>query len=161
MDLGPTEMALPALCDLLQLLRSRDVAIGPTELAWLILCCLIASLRSYRVDAIGATETRFALAIAHRSIRDVPVGPIKIPNVHIFYTVRCHRVLWIGATELGQKCVTVGFRLEAIYTPPPLLPHKGEPSECAYTSTIHFLIENHLLMCWDQDIPIQSFDLDF
>src|SRR3990170_3366659 len=55
------------------------------------LCCLIASLRSYRVDAIGATETRFALTIALRSIQVVPVGPTEIPNFHIFYIVRCHR----------------------------------------------------------------------
>ena len=34
MDLGPTEMALPALCDLLHSLRSHRVyAIGLTELA--------------------------------------------------------------------------------------------------------------------------------
>ena len=58
------------------------------------LCCLIVSLRSYRVDAIGATGMRFALAIALWSIRVVPVGPTEIPNVHIFYTVRCHRDFW-------------------------------------------------------------------
>ena len=55
------------------------------------LCCLIASLRSHRVDAIGATETRFALTIAQLSIRVVPVSPTEISNVHIFYTVWCHR----------------------------------------------------------------------
>ena len=85
------------------------------------LCCLIASLRSNRVDAIGATEMRFALAIALRSIRVVPIGPTEIPNVHIFYTVRCYQDVCFGATELGQKCVTVGFYVDAIYTPPPLL----------------------------------------
>ena len=30
-----------------------------------------------------------------------------------------------------------------------------KPSDRAYTSTTHFLWENHLLMCWDQDSPIQ------
>ena len=84
------------------------------------LCCLIASLRSYRVDAIGATEMRIALAIALRSIRVVRIGPTEIPKVHIFYTVRCYRDYRFGATELSQKCVTVGFCVEAIYTPPPL-----------------------------------------
>ena len=140
MDLGPTEMALPTLCNHLQLFRSHRDGL-PT------LCCLIASFWSNRVDAIGATEMRFALAIALRSIRVVPIGPTKIPNFHIFYTGRCHRDLCFGATELSQKCVTIGFRVEAIYTPPPPIPLRGEPSECAYTSTIHFLRENHLLMC--------------
>ena len=50
--------------------------------------------------------------------------------------------------------VMVGLCVEDIYTPPPLLPQRREPLEHAYTSTIHFLWENHLLMCWDQDIPI-------
>ena len=111
------------------------------------LCCRIASLRSYRVDAIGATEIWIALAIALRSIRVVRIGPTEIPKVHIFYTVRCYRDYRFGATELGQKCVTVGFRVEAIYTPPPPPSQIGEPSERAYTSTIYFLRENHLLMC--------------
>ena len=111
------------------------------------LCYRIASLRSYRVDAIGATEIWIALAIALRSIRVVRIGPTEIPKVHIFYTVRCYRDYRFGATELGQKCVTVGFCVEAIYTPPPPPSQKREPSERAYTSTIHFLRENHLLMC--------------
>ena len=34
-------------------------------------------------------------------------------------------------------------------------PFVRDPSECAYTSTIHFLREKHLLMCWYQYIPIQ------
>ena len=90
---------------------------------------------------------RFALTIAHRFIRVVPVGPTEIPNVHIFYTVRCYRYYRFGATELGQKYVTVGFRVEAIYTPPPPLSQMREPTERAYTSTIYFLSENYLLMC--------------
>ena len=55
-------------------------------------------------------------------------------------------------------CVTVGFCVEAIYTPPAPSPFVREPSEHAYTSTIHFLRENHLLMCWDQEIPFLSFE---
>ena len=55
-------------------------------------------------------------------------------------------------------CVTVGFCVVAIYTPPPPSPFEREPSERAYTSTTHFLRENHLLMCWDQDIPIQPLE---
>ena len=52
-----------------------------------------------------------------------------------------------GATELGQKCVTVGFLCGGyIYPSTPSYPVR-EPSEHAYTSTIHFLRENHLLMC--------------
>lgn len=90
---------------------------------------------------------RFALAIALRSIRVVPIDPTEIPNVHIFYTVWCYEDYGFGATELGQKCVIVGFCVEAIYTPPPPPSQKREPSERAYTSTTHFLRENHLLMC--------------
>ena len=41
-------------------------------------------------------------------------------------------------------CVTAGFCVEAIYTPPPPSPYVREPSECAYTSSLHFLRENHL-----------------
>ena len=55
-------------------------------------------------------------------------------------------------------CVTVGFCVEAIYSPPPPSYHRGDPSECAYTSTIHFLRENHLLMCWGQDIPFLPYE---
>ena len=60
----------------------------------------------------------------------------------------------IRSDWVGQMCVTVGFCVEAIYTPPPPSPYVREPSERAYTSNIHFLRENHLLTCWDQDIPI-------
>ena len=75
------------------------------------------------------------------------VGPIENPNGHIMNQ--------IGPTEFDKLCVTVRFCVEAIYTPPPS-PHPwGKPSERAYTSTTHFLRESHLLMCWDQDIPIQ------
>jgi len=35
-------------------------------------------------EEIGATEMRFALAIAHQSIRVVPVGPTEITDIHIF-----------------------------------------------------------------------------
>ena len=42
-----------------------------------------------------------------------------------------------------------------LYIPPPILHSWREPSERAYTSSIHFLREKHLLMCWDQDIPFQ------
>ena len=52
----------------------------------------------------------------------------------------------------------VGFFVEAIYTPPSPYPLERETSERAYTSSIHFLRENHLLMCWDQDIPFQPFE---
>ena len=45
--------------------------------------------------------------------------------------------------------------MEAIYTPPPTLHSWREPSEHAYTSNIHFLRENHLHLCWGQDIPFQ------
>ena len=88
----------------------------------------------------------FALALAHQSHRDSKCSHFELN--------RSHRVLLFGLTELGQMCVTVGFCVEAIYTPPPPSPYVREPSERAYTSSIHFLRENHLLMCWDQDIPI-------
>ena len=60
-----------------------------------------------------------ALAIALRSHQDVLIGPTEKPNVHVFYTSRTHRDFHVGVTELSQKCVTVGFCVEAIYTPPP------------------------------------------
>ena len=52
----------------------------------------------------------------------------------------------------------VRFCVGAIYTPPPTLHSWREPSEHAYTSSIHFLRENHLLMCWGQDIPILPYE---
>ena len=52
-------------------------------------------------------------------------------------------------------CVMVRFCVEAIYTPPPPSHSWREPWKRVYTSSIHFLRENHLLMCLDQDIPIQ------
>ena len=67
---------------------------------------------------------------------------------------RSDRFFWSGPTEFGIMCVTVRFCVEAIYTPPPS-PHLwGKPSDRPSTSITHFLRENHLLMCWDQDIPI-------
>jgi len=60
---------------------------------------------------------------------------------------RSHRVHDFGLTELALLCVTVRFCVEAIYTPPPPSPFERDPSERAYTSTTHFLRENHLLMC--------------
>ena len=85
-DLGLTEMADGLAISLLPIVIisvSPKYAIGPTKFAWHPLFCLVASLRSNRVDAIGATELMFSLAISHRSHRVVPVGPTKIPNVHI------------------------------------------------------------------------------
>ena len=52
-----------------------------------------------------------------------------------------------GLAELGQMCVTVGFCVEAMYTPPPRSTYVRETSERAYTSGLHFLRETHLLMC--------------
>ena len=82
-------------------------------------------------------------------------SPSKILRSH-FELNRSDRVFWFDPTEVGDLCVTVRFCVEAIYTPPPILHSWREPSERAYTSTTHFLRENHLLMCWDQDIPIQT-----
>ena len=48
--------------------------------------------------------------------------------------------------------------MEAIYTPPPTLHSWREPSEYAYTSNIHFLRENHLHLCWGQDIPFLPYE---
>ena len=78
-----------------------------------------------------------------------------------YYQNRSHRVCVIGLTEItlcpnpneigptefGKLCVTVRFCVEAIYTPPPTLHLWREPSEHAYTSNIHFVRENQLLMC--------------
>src|SRR3989337_2169749 len=115
---------------------------------------------------IGISEMKFlvspkpglALAIALRSHREGYIGPTEKPNVHVFYTSRSHRDFHISVTELGQRLVTVGFEVKAIYTPPPPSYQLREPSEHAYISTIRFLRENHLLTCRDQDIPIQPFE---
>ena len=48
--------------------------------------------------------------------------------------------------------------MEAIYTPPPPLHSWREPSEQTYTSNLPFLRENHLLMCWGQDIPFLPYE---
>jgi hypothetical protein len=88
-----------------------------------------------------------ALAIALRSHRDVLIGLTEKPNVHVFYTSRSHRDFHVGVTELGQRLVTVGFEVKAIYTPPSPSYLVREPSERAYIFTIHFLRENHLLVC--------------
>ena len=68
---------------------------------------------------------------------------------------RSDRVFWFGPTKYGILCVMVRFCVEAIYTPPPPLHSWREPLEETYTSNLPVLKENHLLMCWDQDILIQ------
>ena len=123
MDLGPTEMALPSFCN--------D----------------ITSLRNHRVEIIKISETGFALAIA---LSVPPSCSTSVPPKSLTFTSFTLIGLtefMFGPTDLGSKCVTVGFWVEAIYTPPPTLHLRRETSEHAYTSNIDFLRENHLVLC--------------
>ena len=131
-------------------------AVGPTEFAWPSLCLLIAQ--------IGLTKVRFC---PNPSTSIPPSWPCrshrKLERSH-FQPYRSDRVSLLGPTEFGRLCVTARFCVEAIYTPPPPSSFERVPSERAYTSTTHFLRENHLLLCWDQHIPIlqqESWSLAF
>ena len=74
------------------------------------------------------------------------------------FTKSSDRVCWFGPTEIGKLCLTVRFCVEAIYTPPPPLHSWRELSEQTYTSNLPVLRENHLLMCWGQDIPFLPYE---
>ena len=79
----------------------------------------------------------------------------KVPH---FSANRYHRVVYFGVTKFPLLCVTVGFWLLPIYTPSATSHSWEKHSEHTLHFQIHFLRENHLLMCRDQDIPIQSFE---
>ena len=70
-----------------------------------------------------------ALAIALRSHRVGIIGPTEKPNFQVFCISRSHRDFHIGATELGQKLVRVGFLVLPIYTHSTTTYSKREPSE--------------------------------
>ena len=47
------------------------------------------------------------------------IGLTEQPNGQVFCTSRSHRDSHVGATELGQRILMVGFLVLPIYTPPP------------------------------------------
>ena len=76
---------------------------------------------------------------SNRNNRDGIFGPTENPNVHYIWTFGLTEFSLRSHRDWSNVCVTVGFCVEAIYTPPPP-PHSwGEPSESTTTSTIHFL----------------------
>lgn len=79
-------------------------------------------------------------------------------KVASFCVSRYHRVYDFGVPKFVTLGVMVGFFLLPIYTPSPTFHSWGKHSEHTLHFQIHFFIESHLLMCWDQDIPIQSFE---
>ena len=74
-----------------------------------------------------------------RTHRDGIFGPTENPNVHYIWTFGLTEFSLRSDRDWSNVCVTVGFCVEAIYTPPPPLHSWGEPSESTTTSTIHFL----------------------
>ena len=127
-----SESVPPSLPD--QLLYVSITEIGHTEFMWSV-----------------SPRLSYAIALAHRSYRVDHVSPTENSNVHF--------LIWIGLTEfyhsVSPSLGICRFCVESIYTTPPTFHSWREPSERAYTCSIHFLRENHLLMCWDQDIPFQ------
>ena len=63
-------------------------------------------------------------------------------------------ILWLPLCRINK--FGLYFTLESCCDPLHLWVIKT--SKHTYTSTTHFLRENHLLMCWYQDIPIQSYE---
>jgi len=139
MYLGPTEMALPALCDLLNSIQSQqDVAIGSHRVGLTdsLLLIVFTSVpprwcnRCHRDEVcpklqhIGPTEF-------------FPSVPPRFLMFIFFCTDRCTKFSYQCHWD-GSKGVMVGFCVEVIYTPPPLSSHKRETSESAYTSTFIF-----------------------
>ena len=111
-----------------QLSRTHCKYFGPTEFCdWChgdgfpTFCYLLHLFQSHRYDAISTTEARFCPTIAHQTLRVVSSRSHRdLQCSYLLHRSVPPRFL-IGATELSQKCVTIGFRVEAIYTPlPPL-----------------------------------------
>ena len=95
---------------------------------------------------------------SNRTNRDGIFGSTENPNVHYIWTFGLTEFSLRSHRDWSNMCVTVGFCVEAIYTPPPPLHSWREPSEQTYTSNLPVLRENHLLMCWGQDIPFLPYE---
>ncbi len=88
--------------------------------------CQVSVMKSFH---FGITKTKrselprhgSALAIALQSRRDGIIGLTEKPSSQVFCTSRSHLDFHIGATELGQRLVMVGFFVLPVYTPPPPL----------------------------------------
>ena len=74
-----------------------------------------------------------------RTHRDGIFGPTENPNVHYIWTFGLTEFPLRSHRDCSIMCVTVGFCVEAIYTPPPPLHSWREPSERTTTPTLHFL----------------------
>ena len=130
-------------------------------MAWPSCCDAIVSLQNHRVERIRISDTEFCpshyTSLAPScSTSAPPKSPTFISFTRFDLTeflVWCHRVeskecnSWI----LGEGCK---------YPSTPNFSSR-EPSKQNYSSTIHFLRENHLLICWDQEIAIQPFETWF
>ena len=123
---------------------------GPTQMRWPSFRKPFTSFQNYQVGLIRTTETRSHLG-HHTQV------PPKSPTFESFtqvgltkFLVQCHRVESKGSNGwiLGE-----GY----LYPSTPSY-YLREPSERKYTSTIHFLRKNYLLMCWDQEIPFLPFE---
>ena len=96
-----------------------------------------------------------------RTHRDGIFGPTENPNVHYIWTFGLTEFSLRSHRDCSNMCVTVGFCVEAIYTPPPPLHSWREPSESLPLLPYTFWEENHLPLCWDQVIPFLPYETWF
>ena len=118
------------------------VKLGPTDLIYPAPPSSLDIATARNPNQFSLTDGISVSLMGSRSHRDglanslLPIAIISVPPRYA-----------VGPTEFGDLCVTATFCVEAIYTPPPSSPLEREPSVRAYSSNIHFLRENHLLMC--------------
>ena len=148
-------MALQTLCfPFYNISVSPKWAIGHTEFAWSTLCLLFAEIGLTEFTQSAPPRWGFALALAHRSHRVLPVGPPRFLTF-TFWTKSVSPSSSIRSDRVGSNVCNGWILCGGYLYPSTPRPYVREPLERAYTSSLHFLRENHLLMCWDQDIPIQ------
>jgi len=78
-------------------------------------------------------------------------------KVTVFWSLRYHRDSHIGVTELVTLGVTVRFLGMPIYTPSPPPTRKRSTQNYSILAPSSFLRENHLVLCWGQDLPLQPY----
>ena len=137
---------------------SPRYAIGPIEFAWPTLCLAYYQNRSHRVWVIGQTEfwiypnpsTSVPPSWSSRSHRKSLTVTRFTFSARPSFLIRSHR---------DWKTVSNGWILCGGYIyPSTSSSFVREPSEQTYTSNLLFLRENHLLMCWGQDIPFLPYE---
>ena len=126
-------------------------------MAWPSFYDEVASFWNYRYEMIRTSETRscprHCASIALRCSSSV--SP-RLPTFVSFALVGLTEIL-VWCHWVGSKLVTVRFLGEGYIYPSTPTYSLREPSEWNTIYTTHFRRENHLLMCWDQDILILPF----